>query len=344
MTMRSMSSLTMGALYTTTLLYTIETCPVQHRLHVYLLHTLAQNIATTVIPLVIQNSPMDSSGGIWHVIPTVTTIILALGAMIGILFPEPSQSSKIRVNSRVNFQSKFSVMQLDNEDPIEAEPKFAWYSDMFYNGGKVVAILLMLLFLIGGFLTTSVMLTFPIVHDVGGACSASSHLPRPCAPSPTVTMNQMFTVFGCSFIGSLLGYIFVQRYGRKNSFRGPAAFRVIAVISMVLCSSNDFMLSQAGLIVVFTSIMNFTLDLYCLEVFAIRSRATSFGLLHGLKLLGIASAFLVNPTVLNNFSSTLRFSVYTIVGTLMFGCSLGLRKDTFVMALNIGEATVDIGL
>ena len=344
-TIRCISSVTMGVLYITTLLYTIETCPSQHRLHIYLLHTFAQNAATTLIPLVIQNSPMDSTtGGTWDVVPTMTVIVLALGIVIGSLFPEPSQSAKIRLNSTVNIQSKFSVMQLDNDDAIEPEAAYGRYSDMFYKGGKVTAILLLLLFLIGGFITTSLYLTYPIIQNVSGACAASFNFPRPCVPISVVTMKEMLTVFGCSILGSLLGYIFVQRYGRKNSFRGPAALRVIATISMVLCGQHNFMLSQAGFIVLFTAIMNFTLDLYCLELSSIRSRATSFGLLNGFKLFGIATAFLINPTVLQQFSPNLRFSAYTVIGTLLFGCSLGLRKDTFVMALNIGEATIDIGM
>lgn len=343
---RCASSLLMGVLYITTLLYTIETCPAKHRLHSYLLHYLAQNAATTVLPLAITKSFEGQGPLVWRPLPTTTVVLLALGVIVGIMYPEPSQSSKIR--SSTAFQNKFSLMELENDDEIHQEPSFAHYSDMFYKGGKVVGSLLILLFFIGGLIAVSLYQTFPVVYNCNNTCSKTVHLPKPCmnesGSGQVTTVDDMVTVFGCSIFGSILAYISVQRYGRKNSYRAPAALRVVVVVSMVMCSSHRFMLSQAGLVVLFTNIMDFTLDLYCVELYAARSRATAYGLLRGLKFLGAATAFFINPYVLQYVPPQLLFSVITVIGTILFGCSLGLRKDTFVMAINIEDSTVDVGL
>lgn len=344
---RGLSSLIMGALYITTLLYTIETCPAKHRLHSYLLHYLAQNAATTIIPLVMKRSPFDGTTSVWPTVSNSVVVLLALGVIVGIMYPEPTQSSKIRPGTGSKFQSKFSIIHLENEDEIHPEPSFALYTDMFYKGGKVVGSLLILLFFIGGLIAASLYLTFPIIHNSDGTCNKSEQYPKPCMEgdvTDVTTIDEMVTVFGCSIFGSILAYISVQRYGRKNSYRAPAAFRVVVVVSMVICSTHRLMLSQCGLIVLFTNVMDFTLDLYCLELYAARSRATSYGLLRGLKLFGAAVAFLINPFVLMYVAPDLLFSVITVVGTILFGCSLGLRKDTFIMAINIEDSTVDVGL
>ena len=349
---RGVSSFISGALYITTLLYTIEMCPANHRLHSYLLHYLAQNAATTLLPHIMKRSPFDGTTNVWPTVSNCTIVLLALGVIVGIMFPEPSQSSKIRANTGAKFQNRFSIIQLENDDEIHSEPSFALYSDMFYKGGKVVGSLLILLFFIGGLITALLYLTFPMIYNSDGACSmAGLNHAKPCMDlvddnhNPVVTtLDQMTTVMGCSIFGSLLAYISVQRYGRKNSYRAPAAFRVIVVVSMVICSTHRLMLSQAGLIVLFTSTMDFTLDLYSLELYAARSRATSFGLLRGLKLLGAGVAFLINPYILMYAPPDLVFSVITVVGSILFGCSLGLRKDTFIMAINIEQSTIDVGL
>jgi hypothetical protein len=344
---RGLSSLIMGALYITTLLYTIETCPAKHRLHSYLLHNLAQNAATTIIPLIIRRSPFNGTTNVWPTVSNCTVVLLTLGVIVGIMYPEPSQSSKIRSGTGSKFQDKFSIISLENDDEIHSEPSFALYTDMFYKGGKVVGTLLVLLFFVGGLISASLYLTFPIIHNSDGTCNKSEQYPKPCMEgnvADQTTIDEMVTVFCCSVFGSLLAYVSVQRYGRKNSYRAPAAFRVVVVVSMVICASHRLMLSQAGLIVLFTNIMDFTLDLYCLELFAARSRATSFGLLRGLKLFGAGIALLINPFVLMYVAPDLLFSVITVVGTILFGFSLGLRKDTFIMAINIEDSTVDVGL
>jgi len=346
---RGLSSLTMGVLYITTLLYTIETCPVKHRLHCYFLH-FAQNAATTIVPLIMSNSPVDGTTNIWPAVSNSVVVLLVLGVIVGILYPEPSQSSKIRANTGAKFQNRFSVMQLENDDEIHAEPEFAMYTDMFYKGGKVVGCLLILLFFIGGLTSTSLYLSFPIIYNSDGVCTGNEQYPKPCMEetatyaSHVTTMDQLVTVFGCSILGSVLAYIAVQRYGRKNSYRAPAAFRVVVIVSMVMCGSHRLMLSQLGLLVLFTNTMDFTLDLYCLELYAARSRATSFGLLKGLKFFGTAVALSINPFLLTYVPPDLLWSIYTVVGTILFGCSLGLRKDTFIMAINIEESTIDVGL
>ncbi|XP_063681661.1 uncharacterized protein LOC134816650 [Bolinopsis microptera] len=347
---RGLSSLIMGVLYITTLLYTIETCPAKHRLHSYFLHFLAQNAATTIVPLIISNSPVDGTTNIWPAVSNSVVVLLALGVIVGILYPEPSQSSKIRANTGSKFQNRFSVMQLENDDEIHAEPEFAMYTDMFYKGGKVVGCLLILLFFIGGLTSTSLYLSFPIIYNSNGVCTANEQYSKPCMEETAsyathvTSIDELVTVFGCSILGSVLAYIAVQRYGRKNSYRAPAAFRVVVIVSMVMCGSHRLMLSQVGLLVLFTNTMDFTLDLYCLELFAARSRATSFGLLKGLKFFGTAIAFLINPFILTYVPPDLLWSIYTVVGTILFGCSLGLRKDTFIMAINIEESTIDVGL
>ena len=157
-------------------------------------------------------------------------------------------------------------------------------------------------------------------------------------------LSQVGGGLGSSLLGSGLGFLFVQRYGRKNSYRGPAAFRVIATISMVLCGGQNLMLAQCGLVVLLSSVMEFTLELYSVELYAVRSRGTAAGLLLGVKTFGVASMFLANPLLLHHVSPDLKFSVITVLGSLMFGAALGLRKDTRVMSLNIDQATLDIGL
>ena len=348
---RGLSSLTMGVLYITTLLYTIETCPVKHRLHSFFLHYLAQNAATTIVPLIMNNSLVGGTTNIWPAVSNSVVVLLVLGVIVGILYPEPSQSSKIRANTGSKLHNKFSVIKLDiNDDEIHAEPEFAMYTDMFYKGGKVVGCLLILLFFIGGLTSTSLYLSFPIIYNSNGVCTGNEQYPKPCMEetatyaSHVTTIDELVKVFGCSILGSVLAYITVQRYGRKDGIRAPTAFRVVVIVSMVICGSHRLMLSQVGLLVLFTNTMDFTLDLYCLELYAARSRATSFGLLRGLKYFGSAIAFFINPFVLTYVPPDLLWSIYTVVGAILFGCSLGLRKQTYFMAINIEESTIDVGL
>ena len=340
---RVLFSLCMGTLHITALLYSVESLPSRHRLHPYFLHSIAQSFSLILIPMILEQSPFSDVLNIWSSLSTSIAVILALVFLIGVIFPEPPLSRKARGANHV--QSKWSLIPLETEDVVEPEPHFAHYTDMFYSGGKVSGCILLILYFSTSLLTTNILLSFPILYDAGSACLAdvTDPPPRPCM-GEIVTLNNAMVILGCALVGVVLGYISVQRYGRKNSLRGPAALRVVVIISLVLCSTTNFLYGQLGAIVAFTYIFIFSIDIYTLELYATRSRGASFGLLQGMRLLGAAVAFLINMGVNAYVQTELKLSVVTVVGSLVFGTTLGLRKETYTMALNIGHATVDIGL
>ena len=338
-----MSSLVVGALYTVTMLYSVECIPQQYRLNSYLLYSLSRNIAFTLLPLILERSPFNGDTNSWRNISVAAVVIYILGIIVGVLFGEPYQSAKVRerTDGKSVWQSKYAVFSIKNDDIIEPEPMFGLYVDMFFAGGKVVAALLIILFYFGSLLTTVINLSFPMLSTSGSSCSFLVD-PIPC--TTPITVNQMMTTLGTSLFASTVGYIFIQRYGRKNTYRGPCALRVGVVICMVLCAGTNFLLAQIGAIVVFSTIMEFTLNVYSLELYSIRSRATALGLLTAFNTLGILTAFFIDPFLLKHVEPNLKFSVLTVLGSLVFGSSLGLRKDTHYMAININDATLDIGL
>ena len=326
------------------MLYSVECIPQQYRLNGYLLYSLSRNIAFTLLPLILERSPFSGDTNSWRNISVAAVVIYILGIIVGVLFSEPYQSAKVRERSdgTTVSQSKYAVLTIKNDDIIEPEPMFGLHADMFYEGGKVVAALLIILFYFGSFLTTVINLSFPMLSTSGSSCTFLVD-PIPCK-TKTITINQMMTTLGTSLFASTIGYIFIQRYGRKNTYRGPCALRVGVVISMVLCAGTNFLLAQIGAVVIFSTIMEFTLNIYSLELYSIRSRATALGLLTAFNTLGILTAFFIDPFLLKHVEPNLKFSVLTVLGSLVFGSSLGLRKDTHYMAININDATLDIGL
>jgi len=346
---RTLTSLIMGIIYLVSALFVTESVPLAHRLNALLVYFLIRQFSYALYPLIVDKSPFDADTYSWKTVTTVTIVIAICGIVIGFVFPEPAQSEMIRREAcptKNNMCMKYKLINLDKAElaGIKSEHTFGSYLDMFYSGGKVAASLLLVIYFVSGLLNSALYFSMPIAAEIS-ACGEDLKMAKPCnEENVDIPDSKMLGVMIGSFIGVIMAYICAQRYGRKNTMRGPAAFRVIVTISLVLCVAQKFMLAQLGLIMVLTAMMEFTAEIYAIELYAIRSRGTAFGLLLGLRTFGIACYMLLSPLVSNFLSVDLKMALLTILGTLVFGCSLGLRKDTFFMSLNIEDAIVDVGL